>query len=292
LLPTEVYNEIYDVLSQYGAWPTLGVKRVGTKSVNFPVKTARAKGGFFNYTSGGKLSQDNNKAGGKAPVTIQTGGVLLDISNDLIEDTEVDIVGDVLNDFGEAFSEGFDYACFLANGSTTVDGDGVTDGGMTGIVNAGTSLVAATGHNTTALLTYDDVRTALTGVAATVLSRRPKWWIHPGVLAQLLGVKDNNGRPIFQSAFEAPSYGAMGSICGYPVIPTSVLPATPTASQPWGIFGDGNGQVAAIRRDITIENSRVGDTAWTSNSTSFRGVSRVGTANRAATAFAVMKLAA
>ena len=41
LIIAELFKEIFDTLAQYGDWSTLGVRRLGTKVTNFPVKTAR-----------------------------------------------------------------------------------------------------------------------------------------------------------------------------------------------------------------------------------------------------------
>ena len=48
-------------------------------------------------------------------------------------------------------------------------------------------------------------------VAPVVLKRKPRWWMHPQMLVRMMGIKDNNGRPIFLGALEAPSYGAIGN---------------------------------------------------------------------------------
>ena len=41
LIIAQLFKEIYDTLAQYGDWSTLGVRRLGTKITNFPIKTAR-----------------------------------------------------------------------------------------------------------------------------------------------------------------------------------------------------------------------------------------------------------
>lgn len=280
----DLARDVYDVLSTYGAWNTLGVRQVGTKTTKFPVKTARALAVWLT-TQGGQISLDSTKAGTSVDLEIQTMAVLLDVSRELIEDAEIDVVADVLNDFGEACAYRLDWSAFAADG--TADS---TDGGYSGIAVGGTAAVAANGNVSLATLDLEDFGKCLTTVAAGVLRRSCRWWIHPQILAKICMLKDSNGRPIFQNALEAPAPGAIGSILGYPVIVADAMPSTDDASKVVAVFGDPQGCVVGVRKQFEIAASD--HHLFDYNQIAYRGLMRAGVKVRAATAFAKLTTAA
>src|SRR6202012_1567757 len=129
----------------------------------------------------------------------------------------------------------------------------------------------------------------LTTVAPVVLKRKPHWWIHPQMLARLMSVKDHNGRPIFLGALEAPSYGAIGTILGYPVIPVIAAPNSDTSGQPVAAFGDRSGQVVGVRDDFIFEASD--HYRWNTLERSFRAYGRAATGTRRPDAFSILTTA-
>jgi HK97 family phage major capsid protein len=284
LIIAQLFKEIYDTLAQYGDWSTLGVRRLGTKVTNFPVKTARTVAQWLT-SEAVTIPDDTNDAGSTMTLTVLPNAVLLNVSRQLIEDAEFDVTSVVMEDFQQAWNLRLDTAAFM--------GDGVTDGnngGFTGLFNAGTKAVAASGNTSVATLDFDDVTRVLTTVSPTVLKRKPHWWIHPQMLVRLMGIKDNNGRPIFLGALEAPSYGAMGTILGYPVIPVMAAPNTDGAGQLVAAFGDRNGQVVGVRDDFVFESSD--HFRWNTLERSFRAYGRAATGCRQANAFAILQTAA
>lgn len=284
LIIAQLFKEIYDTLAQYGDWSTLGVRRLGTKVTNFPVKTARVVAQWLT-SEAVTIPDDTNEAGSTMTLTVLPNAVLLNVSRQLIEDAEFDVTSVVMEDFQQAWNLRLDTAAFM--------GDGVADGnngGFTGVFNAGVKAVAATGNTTVSTMDFDDVTRVLTTVSPAVLKRKPHWWIHPQMLVRLMGIKDNNGRPIFLGALEAPSYGAMGTILGYPVIPVMAAPNTDGAGQLVAAFGDRNGQVVGVRDDFVFESSD--HFRWNTLERSFRAYGRAATGCRQANAFAILQTAA
>jgi HK97 family phage major capsid protein len=283
-LPTLVLPEIYDVLAQYGVWNTFAVRRLGARATTLPVKTARALAVFD--TEGAVKDTDSTKAGTSVSAAVKTASVLLLAANELLEDADVDVLGDILNDAAEAVAYKIDWAALSADGTADA-----TDGGFTGIFGGGgTAATAANGNTTVETLDFEDVLRCLTTVGEGILQRPCRWWIHPQIIARLLSVKDDNGRPIFLSAMDAPSYGGIGSILGYPVTPAAAAPSTNTAGSKVAAFGDPNGQVVGIRKDFEFAASP--EAGFTANGVYFRGLARIATKIRAATAFAVLTTAA
>jgi HK97 family phage major capsid protein len=274
LIVLQLYKEIYDTLAEYGDWSTLGVRRLGTKITNFPIKSARAVANWIS-TEAAAIADDTNEAGSTMTLTVLPNAVLLNVSRQLIEDSEFDVTSMVMDDFQEAFNLRLDTAAFIGSGTNA---SVAVDGGFTGLFTGTVQVSAALGNVSVEQLAYDDLLKCLTAVAPIVLKRKPCWWVHPQMLARLMSIKDNNGRPIFLGALEAPSYGAIGTILGFPVIPVFVAPNTDAPGSPVIAFGDRNTQVVGIRQDFVFEASD--HYRWNTLERSFRAYGRAASGTR------------
>ena len=285
MIDDRLASEIYDTLSTYGVWSTFQVQRLGTKQTKFPVKTARPVANVI-LTEGGTISDDATKAGTSVTLEVEVIATLLKVSLQLLQDSEFDVTADVLDDFAQATAYKLDWMCTQADG-----GADATDGGMTGVFGGGgTAAAAAATHSTTETTTLSDWTGALLAVDPQVLMRPAKWWIHPQHIVRAINVKDSNGRPIFLTANEAPTVGGIGSILGYPVVPTMAAPTANVATTKVAVFGDPRGQVVGLRQDFAFESSD--HYSWNTYERTFRGIARAGTKVRRALAFAVLTLTA
>jgi HK97 family phage major capsid protein len=276
--------EIYDSLLRFGAWATLGVRPVGTKNTKLPIKTARPVANFI-LTEGGAIADDTAKAGSTVTLEVEVVAVLLNVALQLLEDGELDVVADVLDDFIEAVNFRCDFAAFQGTG--TADG---THGGVTGLFNFGTAAVAAATRTTIAATQYEDWLKCLTTVDAAVLTRPARWWMHPTLAAAALGVKDSNGRPIFQTAIEAPQSGGILNMFGFPVTMVGAAPSANAINAKVAVFGDPRAYAVGMRKAFTFEQSE--HARWTTLERSFRGHSRFDAVGARASALAVMTLPA
>lgn len=284
LITTHLANEIYDTLLTYGIWNTFRVVRAGTKTTTFPVKTARIAASFIDEA--GQISADSTKAGTSVSLIMKKIAALILVSRELLQDAEFDVTSDVLSDLAEATAYKLDWACTQADG--TADS---TDGSLTGVFGGGgTAATAAAGNVTVEATQLPDWQNCLLTVDAAVLQRMAKWWMHPQILVRTLAIRDNNGRPLFQTALEVPSPKAIGSILGYPVILGGVCPTTNAASAKVAVFGDPDGQVVGVRQDLEIATSA--EFKFDYDQVAFRSIMRAGTKIRAATSFAVLTLPA
>lgn len=284
MIDDDLADDIYDTLAEYGVWSTFGVRRLGTKQTKFPVKTARATAGFI-LSEGGAITEDTAKAGTSVTCEVEVIGSLLPVSRQLLDDSEFDVTGDVLRDFAQSAAYRLDWACLQADG-----GADATDGGMTGIFAGGTAVDATSGNVSVETLDFEDIVNTTLGVDAALLTRMSKWWIHPQILMRMLTIKDSNGRPIFLTATEAPSFGGIGSILGYPVIPAFAAPSANSTEDPVAAFGDPEGLVVGIRKDFEFEASD--HAGFTTYERYFRGITRAGVKIRKATAFGILTTAA
>lgn len=287
-LDSGVLPEIYDVLSSYGIWSSFQVMPVGNLTTGVPVRTARAIAYYL--ADGVQIAVDANSAGSTTSMTAGKIAVLMAASRELLEDAAYDASGIILDELMEAIAYRLDWTCLQADGTATGTAAKL-DGGFTGIFGGGgTAAGAATGNVSIATLDYADVLKCLTVVAADVLRRPCRWWIHPTILAKMMGILDSNGRPIFQTAIEAPTFGGMGSILGYPVTMADAAPSADTTSSKVAAFGDPRGGVVGLRKSIEIVGSE--HHLFDYNQIAFRGIARAFFKVRAATAFGILTNAA
>jgi HK97 family phage major capsid protein len=281
----EVEDDIYTVLASYGVFNQFDVRRISSKATEVRVKTARIAATFIDEAAA--ITADSTKAGSKLTVTPGKIAALLAVSSELLEDDSTNLLIDILNDFAEAAAYKMDFICLAADG-----GADATDGGFTGILGGGgTDRTAASGNTTMATLDYEDVLACVINAPNGVIQRGgAAWWMNPTILAKMLLIKDTTGRALFQSALEAPSYGKIGSILGFPVNPAAAAPTTDSAGARVAAFGDPNALAVRIRRDMQI--SRSDQWAFDTDEIAFRMTMRGGIKIKAATAFQVLKTAA
>jgi HK97 family phage major capsid protein len=284
MIVDDLANDIYDTLAGYGVWSSFDVRRVGTKTTKFPVKTGRATAAYV-LTEGGGIPEDAAKAGTSVDLVLELIGSLLPVSLQLLQDSEFDVTADVLNDFAESAAYVMDWSCLQADGTADA-----TDGGMTGVFAGGTAAVAAGGNVSVQTLDLEDVTATMLAVDPVVLTRMAKWWLHPQILIRMLSIKDLNGRPIFLTATEAPTAGGIGSILGYPCVPSFAAPTANTVSSKLAVFGDPRGLAVGIGQDFQFDGSD--HYAWNAVRRTFRGIARFGCKIRRSQAFGVLTTAA
>jgi HK97 family phage major capsid protein len=279
----ELEREIYDSLMRFGAYRTLDVRMIGAKATEIRIKTARILATFIDEAAA--IGADATKAGTKTAVTAKKIAALISVSNELMEDDVAGLVEDILDDLFEAVAYRLDWISFTADGTADA-----VDGGFTGMFFGGTAAVAVGGNVSVQTLDYDDFVKPLTVVDPGVLSRAAAWWMHPTLLAFALYIKDLNGRPIFNTAIESPSFGAIGTIIGFPVHLVGAAPSTNGVSAKVAAFGDPKNQAVRIRRDLRVDRSE--QWAFNTDELTFRGVVRAATKTKIATATAILTTAA
>jgi HK97 family phage major capsid protein len=256
---------------------------MGTKTTKLIVKTARPVANFI-LTEADTISDATAKAGNNKTLEAELIGVRLDVSRQLFDDSEIDITSDVLDDFIEAVNLRMDFAMFAGDGTADA-----THGGVTGLINFGTAATATATRTTIAATKYADWLKCLTSVDAAVLQRPARWWMHPTLMAAALGVEDTNGRPIFQSAMDAPGKSIV-NLFGYPVTMVGAMPSTNAAGAKVAVFGDPRAFAVGVRKQFEFDRSD--EFKWDTYQASFRGIARGDGIGKVATALTVMTLPA
>jgi HK97 family phage major capsid protein len=282
-LVTALNKNIYDLLPDYGIWNTLAVEPVGTLTTNFVVDTVDPIAQFIDEA--GAIADDTNIAGTSVAATVKKIAVLVKISRELLQDSEFDVTGRLLVKIARAIAYRFDFAAFRADGTADA-----TNGGATGVFNFGTVYTAASGNTTMETLDFEDFTSTIMTPDVAALSRMCRWWMHPHILVRCLHVKDSNGRPIFLTAIEAPTPGAVGSILGFPVTLGNALPNTNSAGNKMAAFGDPDAFVVAPRQATEIAQSE--HIYFPNDQVAVRGIARAGFKGRKATGLALLKTAA
>lgn len=281
VIPTEYMSEIYHVLSEYGAYNTLRVRPLGARATQMPLMTGRPTFYWIGAGTGGSAETtagtEGNFSGGSVSGAVQTGMVLVYASREELQDATTDMSAEILRGIAESIAYGLDFSAFASNG-----GADQTDAGYYGIfetatVHTGCIATAAAGNVTVGTTDLDDWVRCQTTVSAAVNKRASKWWMNPTILAMVALIRDSNGRPIFQTALEAPST-TIGSILGKPIVPVDAAPSTNAASAKIAVYGDADSYVVGIRQDIELAQSE--HIKFAENMIGFRGTIRASLKHR------------
>lgn len=283
LVDDELNTQFYSLIAEYGVWNNFDVVPASTKTTKLITDDTDPTMGFV---SEGASISEGSITGTTASVTAKKAAVYMGVSSEMLEDSEISITAFLLPKFANAAAYRTDWTALSADGT-----DDATDGAFTGLFHGGTASALESGETTIATADYQDFLDCMLAADATVLSRpTSRWILHPQMLVKILGLLDSNGRPIFQSAIDAPSLGAFGSILGFPVLLAHAAPNTDSASNPVVAFGDTRGQAVLLRRAFEFAASE--HALFTSDKTAFRATTRIASKTRKATAFGVMTTAA
>lgn len=278
----QLVTEIYSLISEYGIWNRFDVIPVSTKQVKLIVDSTDPDALFVDEgTAPGQASY----AGVNVAATIKKILAWIGVSNEMLEDSEVNLVPFLLGKFANATARRMDHAAVAAGGAANA-----TDGGFTGIFPGGTAAGAAGGNTTVEALDLEDFLKTMLAPEEAVTARPSVWVLHPHVLIRMLAVKDGNGRPIFIPSTDVPSPGAIGTILGSPVILSFAAPKANTASARVAAFGDPMGMAVCLRRDFEFAASD--QVEFKEDKTVFRSRARVAAKLKQASAFGVLTLAA
>lgn len=279
----DLNTAIYSLIAEYGIWGLFDVIPASTKTTKLLVDSTDPVMGFVDE---GTDPGEGSYTGTSVSATVKKMMAWLSVSNELLEDAEIDLTGHILRKFARATALRLDYMALSADGTNDA-----ANGAFTGIFSGGTAAVAASGNVSVATLDFEDFLTAMLAPAASVLSRPgTRWFTHPQMLVRALKIKDLNGRPIFLPAIDAPSPGALGSICGYPVTLAHAAPNTDGVSKKIMTFGDPEGEAILLRKDLDVATSE--HVKFTEDKTVFRGRARGAGKVKDATAFGVLTTAA
>lgn len=282
----ELDAELFNLLATAGAWRTLGVRPMISRTKKFPILTTRPTARVI-YADGIALPDDSAAAGTSVSGDAAVIGVLVNISTRLAEDMGADLSVELIQAFVEAMSYRFDYIAFSGNGATDAD-----NGGFVGIFDSASGAATATasaGNDTILELDTADFERAVGALDSGALERKCRWWINSSNLYKFMALRDGSGSPLLKSVLDTGGE-TLFSILGYPVTLTAAAPSTDAAGSPVAAFGHGPSYAVGLREDFGWETTN--HFRWDYYQRTLRALSRATFAMRRPLGFVILKTAA
>jgi len=250
LVPEALENAILDLRDSYGAFRRRACKwPMGSDSSSFPRRIGAAQAFFFAENSPAANTNTNMD---EVKLTAKKLGALVRLSNELAEDSIVDMVDYVANELAWALAVKEDQCAFSGDGTSAY-------GGMKGIgtiANDGAHGQARQAASADAFgsLQAGDMARLVEGVRASAIPRAA-WFMSVTAFAQTVIRLANAGGYLYTGPLDniaTPYFN------GFPVVLTQALPlsATVTSGLPMMAFGDMYAAaVLGQRRGLTIARS-------------------------------------
>ena len=237
LVPTEFMAEVIRVIPSYGtARRDCRIIPMGAKSKTIPKLTS---GVTAYWTEEGIAKSQSTPSFGLVTLTAQKLAGLCPTTDELLEDSAVDVYNLLVELFAEAFAKEEDTQLFTGTGSP-----------ITGIFGkAGVNSVSLSDKS---ILNMDaDDLLDMVNAVDDFSEKNGKFYLNRTVLNVLRKLKDKNDQYIFQ----APTASAPGTIWGYPYEKVQVLPATSAdaVNKKFLVFGDMKYVLLGDRKKMTVD---------------------------------------
>jgi len=182
---------------------------------------------------------------------------IITFTNELLEDTEIDLFRFASERVAEGLAYKEDLAFFKGDGTSTY-------GGFTGLLNSTTVNTVTMTGSTFASLDADDLLDMIDATPSGALANS-KFYMNRTIMSLVRKLKDENGQYIFQRPSET---GPM-TTWGYPVELVEVMPTTSDTAEdtPFILFGDlRKGCIFGQKGGIRIERFNAGAVRNVANS--------------------------
>lgn len=231
-IETAVAAMILDFMERIGGVRALG-PRIINSSMGNPLSLPRVSG--HNTTTGStNENTDASETEDSLNRTLLTPAKydgLYELTEELLEDTEVDITGFVIDSLGRIIGRKTEAAYTAAFD----DLDGLTGGVTAGIPRAQQIVVTAAALANNRDITFANTRELKFELDAAYIAMRDalRWSMHPDFYKRALGLLDEDGRPHYKTSSVA---GEPDMLEGVPVEYNPMLPADVAASDNSGIM--------------------------------------------------------
>ena len=217
LVPEEFLAEIQRLAPEYGIFRReCRVIPMRYDTLNIPAAGANDQSANWTNEASQILQTDPNFR--QLTLVINKLASIPSVSNELLDDANVDTISYLAMIISEAFAKQEDTQGFTGSGSPFV-----------GCLGA-TGVPQSTHIGGAAALSYQDINRA-TGVVYSNVLQNSKFYFHRSVVANIRGLITTAGAPIF--AMNANNIGP------YPLVSSEVLPNSGTATlTAYGVFGD------------------------------------------------------
>jgi HK97 family phage major capsid protein len=281
-------ENIFDLLPLYGAFSSLGVRKLPKLFTKFAQATGLPSAVFINANQGNlAVPKDNAFAGSQLLPEANVVASLLPASLALYEDAAVDLASVLVRYFVQGLSARIDWACFQGNGQ--VDAAGL-NGGQTGIMVDATinNFAAAVGNTSAEQLDRSDFLGVLQTVNPAALQRPCAWWISPAFIPLLLKIAEGNGA-YWLLKTPADTHDGTWNLVGFPVVWSAQMPSVDGPGQKFAAFGNGDSFLVALSDQFQIDASD--HAGWSVLQKVFRAYARCWCQTRQSTGLATLTTA-
>lgn len=290
LVPEEVATDIDRVVSNFGLIRRLGRKIPMNRDImNMPTL---GTGPTVTWPGEGNAGSDGSPVFSSVKMNAKTAIGLSPMTNELLEDANVETIDVVVDLFAEALAGEEDNQAFTGTGSP-----------FTGLLTSSdvNIVTAPTGHDTFAECDLDDYRDLISQIGETALPGSV-WIMHKSVWGLVQKLKENSQHvssfqnPLVSGKPEGGLLMPAGFLWGYPVYTSDKMPSTTAVSTKFAIFGNFKHFYFGDRKQMTMDISKeatVGSiNSFASNYSILRVLERVSLNIGVPTAFSVLKTAA
>lgn len=215
---SELSAEIRHLVTEYGVarreMTTLALSKGSYKANNLATDVT------VYWVDQGAVVASTQAVLGQEELTLEKLGVIVTMTSELLEDTEIDFISFIGSRVAEGFARAEDLAFF--------DGDGTsTYGGFTGLLRSDDVNEVIMAGSTFASLDADDLLDMIDATPAGALAGA-KFYYHRTIKSIIRKLKDNTLNYIYQ----APSAQGPATVWGYPEVLVEAMPAkTATAAE-------------------------------------------------------------
>lgn len=165
---------------------------------------------------------------GQEELTLKKLGVIVAMTTELLEDTEIDFVSFLASRVAEGFAQAEDGAFFKGDGTSTY-------GGFTGLLESASVNEVTLAGTTFASLDADDLLDAIDATPSGALANA-KFYYHRTIKSIIRKLKDTTNNYIYQ----APSAQGPATVWGYPEVLVEAMPSSSdtAADTSFVLFGD------------------------------------------------------
>lgn len=260
LVPTAFATQLYDFLEVFSGVRRTNVTVITTasgESMDFPKVTLH---GTAAIVGEGTALAENDPQFGKLSIPTYKYGQLLQISNELLTDSAVDVRGFIAKDMGRALGRVTDSDYLKGSGSNAPQG---------ALVAMGTATTIQT--SSTGVPSYSNLVTAKFSVNEEYRANGAQWLMRDAFVAELVRLADTTGRPLFQPSMQL---GQPDTLLGHVVVTDPNMGAVGTAASTPIAFGDWSAfyirDVAGVRLDVSP------DFAFDKDLITYRAILRTG----------------
>jgi len=240
LVPEEFRAEVIRLIPNYGlARKLCRVVPMTRDKMNFPKAGATGVTAYW-VSENGQITESTPNFGQIQLDTKKCAGIA-GLSNEFVDDAEVDVLDYLFQLFAEAIAGGEDTQWLTGTGSPIT---GILGGSSVNVVTMGAGMTAF------ANITADNLSDLPNAVSGNS-EANGAYFMHKNILNYVRKLKDDNGQYIWQ----APAGSQPGTIWGYPYHITDVMPGTAQSAvaTKFVAFGDPKYTLFGDRKQVSIK---------------------------------------